>query len=77
MKRTTSGIGLGLTISKWIIDSFNGNLVLETTSWDGTVFSFSIKVNSIEEFSDLEKVDSEEILSLPYDPKQIFQKINH
>lgn len=36
------GVGLGLFISKWIIESHNGKIFVESTLGEGSVFSFTL-----------------------------------
>lgn len=43
----TNGIGIGLTICKKIVETFNGHLTIEDpdTRNPGTTFTFTIKTN--------------------------------
>ena len=42
--QNTSGIGLGLMISKHITHQFDGNIEFESTLGVGTVFTFKLKL---------------------------------
>jgi K+-sensing histidine kinase KdpD len=42
----TQGIGLGLVISEKIVKSFNGNIGVSSKFEVGTIFTFSIELNS-------------------------------
>lgn len=42
----THGIGLGLTICKKIIESFEGRIWLQSSLGKGTVFTFEMKVGT-------------------------------
>ena len=38
------GIGLGLTISKKIVDQFEGDVCFESTEGEGSIFMFKLKI---------------------------------
>jgi signal transduction histidine kinase len=40
----TSGIGLGLSICKKIVETFEGNIVVSSKIGQGSTFTFSIKI---------------------------------
>ena len=48
------GIGLGLTISKKIVDQFEGDVSFESTEGEGSIFMFKLKI-----FNEM-KIDNEE-----------------
>jgi signal transduction histidine kinase len=47
-----SGMGLGLSISKGIIESHKGNLYLDAKPGEGAVFRFTLPVDTGEEISE-------------------------
>lgn len=53
--RKFGGTGLGLSISKSIIDSFGGNLQVDSTQGEGSVFYFELEFKVCKENSDLAK----------------------
>ena len=40
------GIGLGLTISKKIVEQFDGEVGFESTEGEGSIFKFTLKLHN-------------------------------
>ena len=54
------GIGLGLTISKKIVEQFDGEVGFESIEGEGSTFKFTLKIhNEIEKSKDEDAVVSE------------------
>lgn len=75
----TSGIGLGLVISKNIVEQFGGNIKFESTYDEGSVFSFKVKLgqeeqlvnqlNQEEPVEDIQVLKNQEELVYEWKPK--------
>ena len=46
-KLNTKGIGLGLNISKQIVDVLGGKIVIDSEFGKGTEFKFAVKINQM------------------------------
>jgi len=57
----TSGIGLGLVISKQIVEQYGGFIQLKSNYGEGSTFSFKIKLDKVPNEEKSKKVVLEEV----------------
>ena len=55
-KINTNGIGLGLVISKMIVEKFDGSIFFESQYQVGSDFSFSFKIDSFKIYKEMHKI---------------------
>ena len=53
-KLNTKGIGLGLVISDQIVNQFDGKITFSSTPKQGSKFTFTIKLNKMNDINDLQ-----------------------